>query len=358
MSELEDKESRNPEGFEESTPFQHKEITGFYNKNQGDDANKFIRATPLFRDYHGTIHALLNFLDRHGNTDLIFDCKYKIAFEQDPKSDPETPYYSVSLREHTLIVANKMLRFHRINDHDLSNSHFNFGLIKAGIAALSYNIGLGLGREYCSLFNSDTGQASLAVLEHMPAVHRLKDFEEIKEIVRLYHLYTHRSMDYSRSRFLEANHSDRSSVPAFVQFLIHADMEAKRKIIFRHAGNTEALWPDGKTRKAAESTARIIVKQAEIERQQHIAAMEEELKRKKDAYIDELKGLRNDRDQLKTEIKIKDKIISALKKNDKKAEKLAVEELKNLRQSIRDKGKEETAEHPQESESSTTATQS
>jgi hypothetical protein len=84
--------------------------------------------------------------------------------------------------------------------------------------------------------------------------------------------------------------------------------------------------------------------------------MEEDLKRKKDAYIDELKGLRNDTDQLKAEIKIKDKIISALKKNDKKAEKLAVEELKNLRQSIRDKGKEEMAENPQESDSSTTAT--
>ena len=65
MSEWEDKESRNPKELEEFIPFQNREITSFYNKNQYDDANKFIRTTPLFRDYHGAIHALLNFLDRH-----------------------------------------------------------------------------------------------------------------------------------------------------------------------------------------------------------------------------------------------------------------------------------------------------
>jgi hypothetical protein len=314
------------------------------------------RARPAGHSYNQQI-IIAPFRLSH-NTNLIFDCKYKIACEQDLKSEPDTPNYTVSLRELTLNVANRMLRFHKLSDYELTYSHFNFGIIRAGIAALSYNIGMGLGGKYCSLFNNDIGQASLAVLEHMPAVHRLRDFELIKEIVRLYHAYTHHSMEFHRFRLLETNHSDRLSAPMFVQFLIQADMEAKRKIIFRHAGNTEALWPDGKTRKAAESTARKIVKQAEIERQQHIAAMEEELKRKKDAYIEELKGLRNDRDQLKAEIKIKDKIISALKKKDKEAEKQAVEELTNLRKSIRDNGKEEMVENPQESDSSTAATQS
>jgi len=354
MIELEDKEIQKTEEFEELTPFQHREITGFYNKNQGDDANKFIRATPLFKDYHGAIHTLLNFLDKHGDTNLTFDCKYKIAFEQDPKSDPDTPGYPVSLREFTLNVANKMLWFHRISEFELTNTHFNFGLIKAGIAALSYNIGLGLGWEYCSLFNRDIGQASLAVLEHMPAVHRLKDFEGIKEIVRLYHAFAHHSMEYHKLRLLEVHPNDNSFPSASVRYLILADMEAKRKIIFRHAGNTEALWPDGKTRKAAESTARNNVKQAEIERQQFIDA---DFEQKKDAYIGEIKGLRISKGQLKAEIKIKDKIISALKKNNKEAEKLAVEELKRLRKSIRDKGKEETAEGQQQNDSSTTATQ-
>jgi len=54
--------------------------------------------------------------------------------------------------------------------------------------------------------------------------------------------------------------------------------------------------------------------------------------------VGEIKGLRISKGQLKDEIKIKDKIISALEKNDKKAEKLAMEELKKLRKIIRDKG--------------------
>jgi len=75
------------------------------------------------------------------------------------------------------------------------------------------------------------------------------------------------------------------------------------------------------------------VRQAEIEREQLKIDLEEEFGRKKDAYVGEMHGLRTSRDRYTAESKIKDKIISALKKNDKEAVKLAETELKELRRS-------------------------
>ena len=78
---------------------------------------------------------------------------------------------------------------------------------------------------------------------------------------------------------------------------------------------------------------RTAMQQAEKEREQLKIDLEEEFGRKKDAYVGELHGLRTSRDRCAAESKIKDKIISALKKNVKEAVKLAETELKELRRS-------------------------
>jgi hypothetical protein len=341
IDDFEEKQRRNLESIEEllrKNPFSHGDITKFYQQHQGDTPNSFIQTRFLLRDYHDVIYSLLNFLDKHGDIVLFVDFKHGIAFE--PDADANT--HAITLKDHTLRVTEKVVRSLKFEDYEQKLYWTNIKMLRGGIAALSYNVGLGLGKEYCEHYSNDLSQASLSVLENMPVLSRLRNFEDIKELIRLYHTYMHRSMDYKRDR-LERNNT--SWDLGIVRLLIDAEMQARRKEIFKYAGkNTEALWFGGETKKKAEAGAYKIAQLAESERQQHNVNFEEEFQRKKDAYVGELRGLRNSRDQLAAENKIKDKIIKALKKNDKEAVKLAEDELKELRKNFSEKAKGEASQ--------------
>ena len=107
--------------------------------------------TVSFLDFHIAIYSLLLFLDRYGDECIPIG---------------ETGQHT-TVREHTLAVTEIMLRSLREKDQTL---HFvNIRLIWGGMAALSCNLGLGLGAKYYESFK-DLGQASIALLEQMPEV--------------------------------------------------------------------------------------------------------------------------------------------------------------------------------------------
>src|ERR1039457_5450492 len=174
----------------EKYPFNNGDITTFYNQHQGDDPNSFLRTYFEFRDYHDAIYSLLNFLDHHGDMILYVDFKHRITFEPivPSKNEPDPKQLKISLRKLTLSVTRKMVKCFKYSDSELKNCNgWNRSMLWGGMAALSYNIGLGPGQEYLKHYNNDVCQASLAVLENMPAFSRMRCSEEIKKHIRLFH---------------------------------------------------------------------------------------------------------------------------------------------------------------------------
>jgi len=301
-------------------PFQHADIKKFYKRHQGNDRNSFIQARFWLLDYHIAIYSLLLFLDRYGDERIPIG---------------ETGHHT-TLREHSLAVTEVTLRSLRTTyplPHDT-----NLKLIWGGMAALSCSLGSGLGAKYCEPFK-DLGQASIALLEQMPEINSLYFFTGLKEVIRLYSIYVKTSITHAK------NHLEKDNmVSDLAKVLVAAELQVKRREIFRYAEKPQGFQLAGKEIQAKRDEAAEIVRQAEIERQQLKIDLEEEFGRKKEAYVSELSGLRTSRDRCTAENKIKDKIIRALKKNDKEAVKLAEEELKDLKKNISAKDKENSTE--------------
>lgn len=297
------------ETMRQEKPFQHPDIKKFYKRHRGDDPNSFIPHRSWCLDFHIAIYSLLLFLDRYGDERMPIG---------------ETGQHT-TVREHTLAITEVTLRALREKDQTLHS--VNIRLIWGGTAALSCNLGLGLGTKYCEPFK-DLGQASIALLEQMPEINSLYFFTELKEVLRLYSIFVKTSITHAK------NHLEKDNmVSDLAKVLIAAELQIKRREIFRYAEKPEGFLLTGKEIQTKRDDAAKIVRQAEKEREQLKIDLEEEFGRKKDAYLGEMHGLRASRDRCTAEGKIKDKIISALKKNDKEAAKLAEEELKELRRS-------------------------
>ncbi len=307
----------------------HADIAQFYNQCRGDSSNCFIHTHFLYRDYHDAIFALLNFLDKHGDIDLYVSFINRITFE--PTTEEAAPkQFKVKLRDFALSVTKIMMKSLKYSDYELKSAYLaNTKMLWGGLAALSYNIGLGLGQEYIKCFNNDVCQASLAIIENIPAVSKLREFVNIKNIIIVYHHYMQPTMDYTRYR-LEENKNTSWHLD-IVRQLIHATMEAKRQDMFKDVGkNYDGLWLSNQSRKEAMTEAHNAVKHAATAREQSGINPEDEFKRKQEAYLGELKGLRKSRDQYSTITNIQGKIIIALEKSDKNTVKQLKEELQNL----------------------------
>ena len=147
-------------------PFKNDDIKQFYHNHQGDDDRSssefsFIQTrSPFYLDYHLATYNLLLFLDQgYGDVEL-----------QIGKSKQ-----TVKLRERTLNVTEVMLLSLK-NRRDIDS----FTVFQGGLAALSGNVGQGLGADYYEAFKN-VGQASLALLEQMPSVYSLQSYNDIKE---------------------------------------------------------------------------------------------------------------------------------------------------------------------------------
>lgn len=277
----------------------HKEIREFHEKHLGsskhgdDGPASFIPKESFYRDNHDAVFSLLLFLDQYGEVRIPVG-----------KSDQTT-----TLREHNLRVTEILIR--SLNIKWMSS----YNLLPAGMAALSFNIGLGLGSKYCEQFSKNKemgqvsiGQASLAILEQIPEVNSLYYFEKTQEIIKFFSLCVDTSINSPKFPFEKENTSWN-----IAKILAAAELRVRREEIFRIAEKPEGFWSvDEETKEKKAEAAAGIAQQAESERQQLDIS-----KFNRKAYLDELTGLRNSLNQLKQlkpEIKIKNKIIAAQKK--------------------------------------------
>ena len=162
-------------------PFKTENITDFYKQHQGNDPNSFIKTDARFRDYHDAIYCLLLFLDQPGHNDLYLDTKKQI-FVFTPNE------HEIRFSDYVLDTTKIMVRFLKFSKHELTfhANSWNIRMLLGGIAALSCNISLGLGHEFNEHYNNNFCEASLAILEQMPMLSRLRDFEKIKTYADLF----------------------------------------------------------------------------------------------------------------------------------------------------------------------------
>ena len=173
----------------------------------------------------------------------------------------------------------------------------------AGLPTLSCNLGAGLGAGYCAPFK-DQGQASIALLEQMPEVSSLHSFRDLKEIIRLFSIYSKTSITHAR------NHLEKDNfISDLTKMLVAADLQVKRREIFSVAEKPAGFRLAGAKGRKEGMDAAAFAREAERERQELKINLEEEFEHKKEAYVGELRGLRNSRDQLAAELKIKNKLM-------------------------------------------------
>ena len=113
-------------------------------------------------------------------------------------------------------------------------------------------------------------------------------------------------MDYVRGR-LEENRRNYWGIE-IMKLLIDAEMQQRRKEVFRYTvENPENPWFGNNAKQKAQNEANRNSALSEKDREQLNINLEEEFKRKQEAYVGEFKGLNN-------KVKLKDKIILALDK--------------------------------------------
>jgi hypothetical protein len=309
ISEERQRVSKLLEAFVDSYPLKHPDIAQFYKANLGSGPNSFIPTMDFYIGYHYVVYTLLLFLDQYGEKDLYInylrvntkDCLASLSFA--PPSDG-SPIHKTTLRDHLLKVVEKMVQEYRKSSHEIGSDFWpNHELLNGGVAALSYKIALARGEDYCRQYDNNLCQASLAMLEEMPAISSLDDFKKIKEIITGYHLFVNEPRFFADKKF------QTGSVYGIVRVLIDAEQQVKRGKIFE---TVATLGSAGEISKRIETEAAIIIKSAETERIQsdHFNRTE-------------LKGLLN-MQKLKDINKLQDKIINALENKDRSS----VEQLK------------------------------
>lgn len=303
------------EAFVDSYPLKHPDIAKFYKANLGSGANSFIPTMDLYIGYHYVIYTLLLFLDQYGGNDLYInyqrlntkECLAGLTFM--PPSD--APIHKTTLRDHMLDVVDKMVQEYRKSSYEIGSHDWpNHQLLNGGIAALSYKIALARGEDYCRLYDNDLCQASLAILEDMPAMGYLRDFRAIKDIIKNYYLFVNEPRAWADKKV-----SDNSSI-AIARVLIDAEQQVKRGKIFE-----SVAAPGGTEKKDALIKAETaeLIKSAENDRIQS-----DQFNRT------ELKSLLN-MQKLKAINKIQDKLINALEHKDKQAVEQLKEKLAKLK---------------------------
>jgi hypothetical protein len=119
------------------------------------------------------------------------------------------------------------------------------------------------------------------------------------------------------------------------KLLVAAELQVKRKEIFRHATKPKGFLSDSEDIREREAQANDIAEQAESERQ--LQQQIEEVQRKNEAYLAENAGLRgcnNQNKALKAELKMKNKIFLDLKANDKESLKQAKIQWANVKSNL------------------------
>jgi len=171
---------------------------------------------------HDAFCTLLNFLHEYGQTPIFINCKRQATLEPDPKiSSAET-----TLQNHTLLFATAAVQ--TLPDKD------EFYTGRVGIAALSINIGLGMGIEFLKRYDNDLCMASLAVVRNMPAVISPNFYANPKELIKDFHIHLHSSMDFLKSRLGK----DRSLEAMLLKTLIDSEQGVKLDTIFKSSGTS------------------------------------------------------------------------------------------------------------------------
>ena len=229
-SEEKKKRQEKVEELKRVQPFKNPDIASFYSKHLDfEQSNRpFISITNM--DDHDAICGLLLQLDRHGEEPLSIGIKAEV-----PTTETTT------LCKHTLDVADILIRSVQKDSYKF---HY-FNLATGGMAALTLNLGLGFGADFCRKF-PDLYQASIAIIEQIPAINSIYLVEEVKEVVRLFsmalpgHHHTQAKYTFEKS---DANSN-------LAKLLVRAEMQVRRKEIFSHAPT-----PDGSCGVEIDATA-------------------------------------------------------------------------------------------------------
>jgi len=305
-------------------PFKNEQTVKFYNRNFGNTPNSFIQPKPMYRDFLNAILTLLHFWDTHGNAPIYLACRGGIAFSL----PDEGSWYKTTLLNYVLDCTQKALDFSKLDRYELSiNRCGNFRLIYSGIAALASQVCLGFGENYVKQFNSDTLQASLAVLGNMPAVKNLRSRGQIEDIMKIYHIYSRPNRTYDNIYLYKSN----TNIIEIAKTILDANLFSIREIIFKSAQPQNCHHHFGWGH-SLQQQSKIIIEQAMAERMIFAADNQiEDVLSKNHAYIKEIEGLRRNSSKLESEKKILSKIVRAYEKNDVAAAKEAKKELKNLK---------------------------
>lgn len=291
------------EAYEKNNPFKHPDIARFFKKNLGSGVNSFIPTMYIYAGYYYAIHELLTILDQSGGDDLYLnynkknenECLLGLSFMPPPNNAPTC---KTTLRDYTLAVVRRMVQEYRTpSSKTVSTDWPNPQLLQGGIAALSFKIALARGKDYCKHYSNDLCQGSLAFLEDIYFMKYLIDFKRIKNIIIHYYWFEKESRAFASRKITDG------SDYAIARDLISAEQQVIRRKFFE---SFVAPGDNEKKNKLINTEVAEIIKSAEKNRIQHSDQF----------HRDELKGLRNMKN-LKDIIKIQDKLINALGKNDK-----------------------------------------
>ena len=218
--------------FIKNNPLENPIIAQFYQDNRGEGPNSFIPEYNWAGDCHIVIYELLKFYDKHGNIDLFvtFDSKGSstgLNFE-DVSSGNKS--HKINLIDHVLSTTEIVTKDYRKHKFDLEHSTTqDYRMLIGGIAALSCNIALCFGQDYCDHYNNNFAQASMAILENMTSVTFLRHYKSIREVINNFHLYK------NDPRFLGDKKIDAMSDYSISLKLISAEKQVKRKEIFKYS---------------------------------------------------------------------------------------------------------------------------
>lgn len=292
--DYEKEKQRNMEEIENMTidkPFKDANIRKFYEKHRSGEHPFIPVGLPHYRGCHDAIYELLSFLDKHGGT--VFFVNFKTGITLDPTTDHTEK--EITLRNHVLNVAENILK---LNDNRLQDPYIDIHMFLCGITALSANIGLGYGKDYMQWFNFNYCEASLAALENIPQIFHLPNYHRIRDILRLYYIYDYRA--YFTQQKLLNNTSFRDD--GIATMLYNAEMQVRRQEIFEYATHNPFF------KACTDQTMENIVNIAK-----------RTVNDNNKPYLDEIEGLKKNRDKLRSKDKIKNKIITAYEKGDTRA---------------------------------------
>jgi hypothetical protein len=273
--------------------FKHNDVKTFYSTNAGlfDDKYNCRCALIPLEDYKSKYHdlafKLLKILDASNDVGIVLS----------------HTKHEVILRNHALNLASTMLEL----AHKSTNQYYKIDIYHGVMAALCCYLANIYKNDYLDHFKTDEynissySQANIAILENIAATTELPNLEQIKDILSNYYIYI-------KPQYTFKNYSSKRTVTLeLALLLVKAELETRRKELFtlymkKHSISTK-LNLQNEVLLDSDNKRDFLIQVHEIK---------EDVFRKREEYLKELSGLRNNllnQDKAIKEVKTKSRII-------------------------------------------------